>query len=222
MKIIAQQVPPEYQESPLFLGDEFFPDNVAVFGNRDYKERTFPAFDRVYSALYEGELLQAWDDLHDGHGYKSWADALADLVPAENRGPYTREERKTTWYKIMERFEFSRRQNHNEIYCKALELMTGKAWETATIRGCCQGDWQEIIYPAEYGPEWLQVFETEYFNTGSEWQLDPDGENVSCYVTSWKTEDIKKELANAYGCKPEEITLLKFTGWTRSANYEEE
>lgn len=222
MKIIAQQVPPEYQESPLFLGDEFFPENVAVFGNRDYKTITFPAFNKVENALYDGELLDAWDDLHDGHGYKSWTDALADLVPAEGREPYTREERKHAWPDLLRDFEHARRQEYNPLYCKALELMTGKAWETATIRGCCQGDWQEIIYPAEYGRDWLHVFEIEYFNTGSEWQLDPDGDNISCYVTSWKTEDIKKELADAYGCEPEEITLLKFTGWTRSANYMEE
>lgn len=38
MKIYAKQVPPEYQESPLFLGDEFFPDDIAVCGNRDYME----------------------------------------------------------------------------------------------------------------------------------------------------------------------------------------
>ena len=31
MKIYAKQVSPEYQESPLFLGDEFFPDNIAVY-----------------------------------------------------------------------------------------------------------------------------------------------------------------------------------------------
>lgn len=38
MKIYAKQIAPEYQESPLFL-DDFFPDDIAVCGNRDYKER---------------------------------------------------------------------------------------------------------------------------------------------------------------------------------------
>ena len=38
MKMYARQVNPEYQESPLFLGEEFFPENIAVFGNRDFAE----------------------------------------------------------------------------------------------------------------------------------------------------------------------------------------
>lgn len=38
MKTFARQISPEYQESPLFLGEDFFPDNIAVCGNRDYRE----------------------------------------------------------------------------------------------------------------------------------------------------------------------------------------
>ena len=34
MKVYARQIAPEYQESPLFLGDEFWPENVLVYGNR--------------------------------------------------------------------------------------------------------------------------------------------------------------------------------------------
>lgn len=46
MKIYAKQVAPEYQESPLFL-DDFFPDDIAVCGNRDFKERCPEVFQRV-------------------------------------------------------------------------------------------------------------------------------------------------------------------------------
>lgn len=43
MKIYAKQISPEYQESPLFLGDEFWPEGIILDGNRDYKSRTIPA-----------------------------------------------------------------------------------------------------------------------------------------------------------------------------------
>ena len=56
MKIYAKQVPPEYQESPLFLGDEFFPDDIAVCGNRDYMEHCPEVFERVYTVLSAGEF----------------------------------------------------------------------------------------------------------------------------------------------------------------------
>ena len=54
MKIYARQIPPEYQESPLFLGAEFFPDDIAVYGNRDYKEHIPAVFERIRGALETG------------------------------------------------------------------------------------------------------------------------------------------------------------------------
>lgn len=38
MKIYARQVPPEHQESPLYMFNEW-PENVYVFGNRHYTGR---------------------------------------------------------------------------------------------------------------------------------------------------------------------------------------
>ena len=35
--IYCKQVPPEYQESPIFQAD-MFPENMVVCGNRDFKE----------------------------------------------------------------------------------------------------------------------------------------------------------------------------------------
>lgn len=55
MKIYAKQIAPECQESPLFL-DGFFPDNIAVCGNRDYKERCPELFKIVKAVLNDGEF----------------------------------------------------------------------------------------------------------------------------------------------------------------------
>lgn len=43
--IYARQVPPEEQESPLWY-DLYFPDDIAVFGNRDFNEH-IPEFLRI-------------------------------------------------------------------------------------------------------------------------------------------------------------------------------
>lgn len=48
MKYKAYQIAPEYQESPLFSSDKFFPDNIAVCGNRDYIEHCPEVFEHVY------------------------------------------------------------------------------------------------------------------------------------------------------------------------------
>ena len=63
MKVYARQISPEYQESPLFIGDEFFPDNIAVFGNRDYVEHFPEIVQRVREILNNGELADILENV---------------------------------------------------------------------------------------------------------------------------------------------------------------
>lgn len=227
MKIYAKQVPPEYQESPLYLFGEW-PENVFVFGNRHYNQH-----DEYLQEIRRGleEAADVWDALNIGYGwYNSWIDALNDLLaPWDGRGPYTRAER-LQWADLCAQYCEARSADENDILCDALELMTGKPWNNSTLRGCCQGDWQEIIYPAEYGRDWLEEFEAEYFNTGTEWIIhdeatEPDSpediSGYSQYCYGWNNDLIRKEIAEAAGCAPEDVHLYTFSGWSRSASYEE-
>ena len=218
MKIYAKQIPPEYQESPLFLGDEFWPENVFVFGNRDFNQHA-DTLNELKTALEN--IVEVFDDMQRGQG---WTDDLAYAIhcelPEEYRREYSRSER-LKMVELANEYCFAKSYEENDVLCKVLELITGKTWDNGTIRGCCQGDWQEIIFPAEYGREWLKDFETEYFNTGSEWIVDPDGENVSVYAHSWNNDGTRAELADAVNVKPEDIVLLAFSGWTKTAVYAE-
>lgn len=221
MKIIARQVPPEFQESPLFLGPEFFPDNVAIFGNRQYQKHFPDHIGRVFDALDNSRLLDEWDELQDGHGYNTWADVLTDLVPPVNRGPYTRPDR-LAWKALADDYYNMDDGDERPYICRGLELMTGQKWDYTTLRGCCQGDWQYMIYPvAEWTAQAVQYLEIEYFNTGDEWNMDPDGDSVCVYTHEWDDDAIRRELADAYGCDADDIILQRFTGWSRTANYEE-
>ena len=165
--------------------------------------------------------MKVFDDMQRGDG---WTDDLAHAIhcelPEEYRREYSRPER-LKMVELANEYCFAKSYEENDVLCKVLELITGKTWDHGTIRGCCQGDWQDIIFPAEYGREWLEHFETEYFNTGSEWIIDPDGDNVSAYAHSWNNDGIRVELADAIGTTPENITLLAFSGWKRSAEYAE-
>jgi hypothetical protein len=218
MTIYAKQVPPEFQESPLFLGDEFWPENVFVFGNRDFNQHA-DTLTELRTALEN--IVEVFDDMQHGQG---WTDDLAYAIrcelPEEYRREYSRPER-LKMVELANDYCFAKSYEENDILCKVLELITGKAWDNSTIKGCCQGDWQEIIFPAEYGREWLDNFETEYFNTGSEWNVDPDGENVTVYAHSWNNDGIRAEIAAAMGVNPNDVILYVFDGWSRSAKYTE-
>lgn len=227
IKVYARQVPPEYQESPLFYSD--WDENVFVFGNRDYKQRA-ETLDNIRQALEE--IADEWENINNhGHGYyNSWIDALNDLFPARDDGrEYNRAER-LELAKLAAQYEWASSDTENNILCRVLELITGRAWECATIRGYCQGDWQEIIYPATYGRDWLEAFETEYFNTGTEWTIHDDEtppespESITgynAYCLGWNDEKIRAEIAEYANVSPDDVVLYEFTGWTRAAAYRE-
>lgn len=220
-KIYAKQVPPEYQESPLFNGCDDWPENVFVFGNRHYNQHA-ETLDNIRRALED--IADEWENINDhGRGYyDSWINALNDLFPARDDGrEYNRAER-LELAKLAAQYEWAGSDAENDILCRVLELITGRAWEAATICGCSQGDWQEIIYPAEYGRDWLEAFETEYFNTGDEWRVDTgDGCEIYVYTHSWRDDEKRAEIADAIGCDPGDVILYAFTGWSRTAEYEE-
>ena len=82
MKIHAKQVPPEYQESPLFY-DDFFPDNIILDGNRDYKSHTIPVYYAIINhyddAAYCLQDLQCYGKQAD---YKNVTEIINDFFPA--------------------------------------------------------------------------------------------------------------------------------------------
>ena len=219
MKIYAKQVTPEYQESPLFM--EEWPENVYVFGNRHYKDHGGEYIENIKNSMYDAAAeLKA---LPRGRSYyDSFIDILADIIPApENKKEYTRADR-LKWRALLLNFDAGAISDDDAITA-ALELINGDEYTAAEIRGCCQGDWNNIIYPSEYGREWLENFEIEYFNTGDEWQISegiPDSdENYYFYSHAWNEDGIRAEIAAAAGVDPDDVILYVFTGYARTPEY---
>jgi hypothetical protein len=222
MKVYAKQVPPEYQESPLFLGE--WPENVFVFGNDRLKCRNGDTIENLQSAMYDAadELKQL---MRGRVGfYASFVDIVAGLLPApEHKNEYSRADR-LEWRRLLLAYDAGAVCGFDAAR-RALELSTGREWECSEIRGSCQGDWQNVIFPAEYGREWLAEFETEYFNTGDEWQItESDPESNECYyfyTHEWSDDGKRAEIAAAAGVNPGDVILYTFDGWRRVAEYSE-
>jgi hypothetical protein len=105
---------------------------------------------------------------------------------------------------------------------RALHIVTGKRYDVRTIRGCCQGDWQNVYYPVdEYTPAALDILEADYFNTGTEWIVTVDGCDVGVYTYSWKDDDTRAEIAAAVGADPGDVILYTFAGWSKTPEYME-
>lgn len=235
-KIVAMQYDPEYQESPLEC-DEMFYGSVAVFGNRRMNEYIPERCEKALAALQNDSFL---DDLETPKraGYADAADVLCDWLPRENEAAYNADECRA----FAERLLRGNLDADADALAALMSLIEGKPWESRTIRGTCQSDWNEIAYPVDEWPdEALSAFECEYWNTGNEWdvyEIDAaalekiDLEDVtrdeleeacempcSTYTHEWVDEKMKIEIAAAFDAAPEDVVLLKFDGYVRMPRY---
>lgn len=119
---------------------------------------------------------------------------------------------------IWNRFDESR-------VLRALKLYTGKTWDRVTIRGTCQSEWQDVYFPVdEYSLEDISVLEIEYFNLGTEWEIIPENapdDSYFLYCYKDTPDEIRLEISNIESISPDEIRMLEFTGWSRTAEYTE-
>lgn len=231
MKIYAKQISPECQGSPLFLGDEFFPDNIAVFGNRDYIEHCPDYINTVWEVLRQGELADVLENVKErADWYKNATEAITDYLPPEHGKRYSTNAIHALKNYVID-FSSCPISREYEILCNVLSIVTGKKWDYQTIRGCNQSDWNYIFYPVdEWTKDKIEVFETEYFNTGTEWivhdeSTDPESpeeiSGFSIYCVSCNKEGIKNEIAEAVDGDPADVILYAFDGWRRTAQYTE-
>lgn len=223
--LYAKQIPPEYQTSP--LNYDCMPDNVILTGNRYYNEHTTELYDKIIS--YYGDMADEYEDIKSGCSsyYKNVTELINDYFPAYDwhGKPYSTKD----IHAFKNALElYGTRDYYDGAYIlDMLNVITGKRWSVDTIRGCCQGDWQGVIYPAEYGRDWLDNFEIEYFNLGSEWiihdgdDVPEDADSISGYAIYCYSYDVRDELAQHTGEKPENIKLYEFTEYTQHAKYME-
>ena len=208
MKIHAYQVPPEDQESPLFFDESAF-DGIEIYGNRHLIERTSDTFRNIPGML---------DDITEEvfyltHGQKPFTDFATILEAFTGRDNYTRQERKK-WFDVVKRW--TETDDDTRVFCDVLQLLHGREYTRDIICGSCQGEWQYIIYPAENGEEWLNTFEVEYFNTGTEWTIkEEDGNEFNIYCIA----DPRAEIDDVTGTDPADVVLYEFDGWERTPKY---
>lgn len=229
MKIYARQIPPEYQESPLML-DDIWPENLIITGNRDFQDHTTPEYDQLID--YLDDMANDWENANYWYSY-----GQLTLIKKSKPETSLRELLHAYGFKRPDGKEWTTKQRHewrvilennrpDDYITDALELLTGKRWDTCTIRGCVQRDWQGVIYP---GDEWsrkdLDYFEAEYFNTGSEWMIhdedtEPeDAEDISGYCM-YCYDDPREEIAREMGVNPDDVILYAYAGSYSVPKYE--
>ena len=218
-KVYARQVNPMY--SGEFIGDVFKYDeafqNITVFGNNDLYERKTAVFERVYNALRSGDVAEAIENAGEEYSwYKNATEAINDYLYREDGKKYSCKDIHDV-KALIEEYSNCRCSEENGIICKVLSIVTRQDYDYTTIRGYCQGDWNEVFYPTnEYSIEDIRTFEAYYFNTGSEWiihdsdSIPENAEDIEGYSIYCVTYDIQKEIAEAEGVSPDDVILYEY------------
>ena len=231
MKYIAKQVPPEEQGNPMDFYVNFsdymeyeFP-GVILTGNNDFNKYGTDAFWRVYDALEYTELFDVIKHWKDMKGYyKNITDAIMTHLWPENKKKYsTREIRRLK--ELIVDYQYCSCRDEDDIICKVLEIVTGHKYANCTIRGCVQGEWQEVYYPCDqYDRYDLNRLEADYFGYVDQWEVYDENDQYlfNCFTYSNDLNRIKNEIEQALPCGVTCVELQVITGYSyqKIVNYE--
>lgn len=215
-KIYAVQVEPECQESDIW--DDCFWENVAVFGNRDYKIQKPEFFQKILDAVDDWGFADSLCLNDSPENYSTVVHEISESLPpcAGRTDSYSAEEIEKL-RKLIPAWFFKETYDNEDLLCKILSIVTGKTWGYRCIRGSSQSDWNYFFYQAdEWTDEAIQDFETRYFNEGTQWIVH-DEDTIPCgpeditgfsvYCTSIDMDGIKQEIAQAASGNPEDVVL---------------
>lgn len=179
-----------------YVGCENFDEEVVLIGNRDYSGCTEASWYQRAT-----EVLRYIDC------YDEYPEDESDEVNA----------------KLKELYDNCRCTE--DILLEVIKLLyPEETFKTGTIRGYCQGDWQEYIVKGDVDIDLLEAF---YFGKVADIDVDNNGDSFGDVITHdelWEAVmvGLKEYMRNKYGfADDEEIRIMQADGYTQVANWKE-
>ena len=221
---------------------EFLYNDIILCGNPKYRKYIPDELQIVFAEL--NTVIETW---HDENFSVSWHDGKListrkkseqtvkeilqdyDFLKA-NGEPWSKKEL-TEWENFLEDICSDSAKRAEDRIITTLNLITGRKWDTFTICGTTQDEWNSGYYiPEEWTKKGLLEFEAQYFNTGTEWIIeersiapakpqDIEGSSLYCYHSIGDIEGIRREIADCMAVNPEDVTLFEFAGYIKIASY---
>lgn len=227
-RIYAIQQNNDYVETNYFFDfeQESKEQNFAILGGRDFVSFTFEEYDRTYK--YFDDFLWEFEQIINKtkqNYYNTFSSVVNAYFPKSNGKKYTTKE--VHKFKLLyEKIETERTYDFDDYDCEILSLITSNKYNKKAIRGYCQGDYAEIVYPATIENETIDYIEACYFGTGTQYiiyeeetddilsveQLANNCENVYFdYTALWNATLYKQNLAQRYNLPLENIIVYEIT-----------
>lgn len=231
-KYYCKQVNPEFAESYLFyqfkdkktghyglsFNDDYYADNIIIDGNNNYMSYWPAGLEHLTKNLewFNSDLVGYCGE----HGSLT---ELANYYFKKWNGKRWSKRELAQWRKVSDLTDDWTRENGEEALLLALKLITGKTWRSYSMRGYCQGDWQEGYASEDVSEEALNYMEMCYFNTGEEYLIYDNEKNfnneeadTSIYVDGYNK---RERIAEYLECKPEDLIIYEFDGYTKTPKY---
>lgn len=227
MKYVAQQVPPEHQDSDWrgFIDDDGRLWSIAVFDRRGIN--TNHVIEPFRRALV---MIQAFPDCKSR--MNCWLDAL---VGEELYDTYAKEicelrgQNRPEWQtarqsakRVARNYMRSEQYRPDQVQSAAelLSAVTGIKFIVRDIRGCSQGDYARLIIPQDECTENKKdEIEARFFNTGTQWKIESE-DGDSMYAYTWDTESQDSQIREQCDiCTADELEIYAFDGWEKTAKY---
>ena len=183
-----------------------------------WKEEVSENFDEIY--VIKGN--RDYKEIAKASWYKRVMDLIHDFEQAVEQEFFT-DITETQYNQIKEIIDKCRYSDDFGTVLKVLAVIyPEEKFETATIRGYCQRDWQEVLYKAD-GADTKRL-EAYYFGMVAE--VYDETENVSAVITDdalWEAERENKVEELVRKCcdipDDEEIEIYKSDGYVRVTNW---
>lgn len=163
-------------EWKMYCGVDDFEETFVIKGNRDYHE--------IAEASWYVKAKDIIADLDCNYNYDEWSMIYADELTLEQRE------------KINNLYNTCRYTD--EIMLDVIRVLYPEdKFEVRTIRGYCQGEWQEVLYKANEEID-MDYFESLYFGKLTDIYSDDGGTFVTNdEIWKWEREDkMESEIRN--------------------------
>lgn len=179
-------------------------EKTVLFGNRDYPNITYASW-----------WKKANEVIRDLENYD-------DRAMCYYRDELSRKQRKA----IIKAYENCRYTDDTDFIIEIVKILYPEMeLETATIRGYCQGDWQEVVYIKDSID--IDLLEAFYFGQIVDITVNTDEEEYGDTITDselWKMEDegLKEALRKRYDIpKDEELVVMQCDGYKQVEDWKE-
>lgn len=208
-KIIAKELHPSHVDFSFYFDD----DGLKSAGGENCAVYIIPGDRRRYG----GFNLEEYEEIEDRaeaiiYGFKDVSIKPITTykeVMEDNGIPYT--SRKChllkKWAKYASPYDTS-------DIAEFLTIITGEEWEVKAFTGYSQGDYCEVVYCVNhYTPEHITEIGKFWLGCGTEFCIDDCcGYYVPDTIRWGEGEELRKYLANQYGCEPDELEIYLYIG----------